>query len=402
MNPGGPGNGNNGGRRPSDPPTGPGNGNNSGRRPTNPPTGPDRSGPGNIGAPGGERPGSDGRRPGGGGTITKPIGPGNGGVRPGQGSNGPGGGVVRPGQGSTGPGGVVRPGLPGRPGGPDRGNPVKGPDPFRPGGERQRPPTRSGTVNYGSNSNRYGTTAIRIQRPVAVSLGVQRINEQERIRLIVNGYRNGYCAYNRGWRDDFFCYPWYVFNPWQFNRFVCSPWYYYSCLPPYLNYDRVIIVNVHRSRNWYGNPYRWHRPVYSAVFTVDNRYESSNDSYTDLDYAVDDLARAFEQTDYKAMNNLLPTDGKVDLYFDGNYGYSLNAPDFYDLFADGVENVKTSRYTITNVRYDSRDSAKVSAIHEFTDAWGNPSTTYQDFFLVKENGKWTVREFGTSNTRTNW
>src|SRR5262249_54766633 len=161
---------------------------------------------------------------------------------------------------------------------------------------------------------------------------------------------------------------------------------YYCSLPPYLSYDRVIIINNGwYSRGWYGNPYRWNRPVYSVAFTWDNRWSApERNHYSDLDFAIDDISRAFERQDYKAMDNLCPQDGKVNMYFDGEYGYSLGSTDFYDVFADGIENVRTVRYDITNIRFNGRDSAKVSAVHEFTDPFGKRGVTYHDYFLNRE------------------
>lgn len=269
---------------------------------------------------------------------------------------------------------------------------------------------RSGRPTYETQHNISERTRInptRITRPSSVRVGIQRrINDQERVRLIIgNGWRNGYYHYNRGWRDNMFCYSHYIFNPWQQNRFVISPWYYYSSLPPYLGWDRVIIINSGwPSRGWYGNPYRWNRPVYSINFTIGNRYQSPQygDRYSDLDYALDDIARAFERKDFQAMEQFVPNSGRVNMYFDGSYGYSLEAADFYDLFADGIENVQTTRYEMGNIRYNGRDSAKVSAVHEFTDPWGNRGVTYHDYFLERQGGKWVIREYGTSNSRTNW
>jgi hypothetical protein len=301
----------------------------------------------------------------------------------------------------------------------NRGNNGKGQksDPIRPlpgvptDGRKHAPiRTRSGQTHYNSDNNIGDRTrisgGIRITRPGSINMGIQRrLSDAEKARLILgNGYRNGYYHYNRGWRDDYFCYPHYVFNPWSFNRFVCSPWYYYSSLPPYLSYDRVIIVNGgYPSYGWRGNPYRWNRPVYSVSFTWSNRYQSqTQNQYSDLDYALDDLARSFEQQDYDAMDLLCPKDGKVNMYFDGKYGYSLESNDFYDLFADGIENVRTVRYDISNIRYNGNNSAKVTAVHEFTDPFGKRGVTYHDYFLVREGSHWVIREFGTSNAPTNW
>src|SRR5690349_11737904 len=49
-----------------------------------------------------------------------------------------------------------------------------------------------------------------------------------------NGWRVGYVHYNRNFRDDYFCYPYYAFDPFNYSC-VASPFYYYSFLPGYLD-----------------------------------------------------------------------------------------------------------------------------------------------------------------------
>jgi hypothetical protein len=256
------------------------------------------------------------------------------------------------------------------------------------------PPGRrghSGNVSYGTTNNVIQVGNVRISRPTQViNPGMQRrINDQERVTLVRDGWRVGYHHYDNRWCDDNFNYPWYVFNPWQSNRFVCSPWYYYASCPPYLNGSRIIIINSGwPSYNWSGNAYRYDRPDFSDRWS--NR--------SDLDYAIRDLQDAFERRDYRAMDRLIPRDGNVHMYFDGRYGYSLDVRDFYDLFEDGVENVRTVRYDIMDVQYGNR-GARVVAKHEFVDPWGQRNFTYHSYFLVQEGRDWVIREFGSSNFR---
>ena len=169
---------------------------------------------------------------------------------------------------------------------------------------------------------------------------------------------------------------------------MCSPWYYYPTLPPYINNTRVIIINMGwPSHNWYGQTYRWNQPTYNNW-----------GRYNDLDYAVQDIVSAFERRDYRAINRLVPNRGNVHIYLDGRYSYSLQPDDFYDLFVDGIENARTVRYEITEVRQNGR-YAKVTARHQYVDPWNQRSTTYHDFFLEQDGRDYVIREFGTTNYR---
>jgi hypothetical protein len=233
----------------------------------------------------------------------------------------------------------------------------------------------------------------------------RRVLDRGGVSLVYNGYRNGYYHYDRRYQDDWFSYPHYVFNPWQYDRYVCSPWYYYPSLPPYLNSTRIIIINAGwPSYNWSGNPYQWTR----RNDNWNDRYDRNdrNDRYGrdrgELDYALDDLQDAWERTDFRAIGRLIPRRGNVNMYFDGRYSYSLDVNDFYDLFVDGIENVKTTRYDVVEVQRGRNGTARIVAKHEFVDPWNNRNTTYHQYFLEEDGRGYVIREFGTSNDRRTW
>jgi hypothetical protein len=262
-----------------------------------------------------------------------------------------------------------------------------------PPGRRDGGASRSGEVQYGTESNMAGrvqVNGLRIERaPQSFGNMQQRVMDQERVGLVYNGYRVGYYHYDRSWRDDWFFYPFYAFNPWQQRNVVCSPWYYYPTLPPYIHSQRIIIIQTGwPSQNWSGNTYRWNQPT--------DRWGR----YNELDYAVDDIVQSFERRDYRSVERVIPRRGNVHIYMDGRYSYSLHPDDFYDLYVDGIENARTVRYEIVEVRQSGR-TARVTARHQFVDPWNQRSTTYHDYFLEQEGRDYVIREFGTTNHR-NW
>ncbi len=259
--------------------------------------------------------------------------------------------------------------------------------------DQRNPVSRSGVVHYGTVFNgqaRGRQDPIIIRHTPDGRLGGaidRRVRNQEHVRLRVGGWRVGYYHYNNWFRDDFFCYPYYVFDPFGLDRVYFSPWYYYPSCPPYINSSRVVIVNANPWGTWNGDEYQWQRA------------DSFNHG-SDLDYAIADIRDAFTRVDTQAVGRLIPRDGTIALYIDGQYRYSLQPNDFYDLYMDGIKNVETQRYDILDVRYDGYNRAKVYARHEFTDPWGAVNTVYHTYSLERERGAYVIRQFETSSTRS--
>jgi len=263
---------------------------------------------------------------------------------------------------------------------------------------RRKVQSRSGEVRYGSTNN-FGVRG-RIERPTIGQFPSdfnnreinRRVMQQERVGLVHGGVRYGYYHYDRNWRDDYFYYPYYAFDPFGYNRCVASPWYYYPTLPPYINGTRVTIININALPyvNWVGQSYRWNRPDRSDRWT----------RYNDIDYTLDDLVVAFERGENRAINRLIPRNGQVHVYMDGRYNYSLGPDDFYDLFNDGIQSTRTRDYQILDVQTSNRDVARVYARHEYDDPWGRRTTVFHSFTLERERNDYVIREFGVSNHRS--
>jgi len=184
-----------------------------------------------------------------------------------------------------------------------------------------------------------------------------------------------------------------VFDPFAYDRFYCSPWYYYSFLPAYINTTRVIVVNNYYGYNdWQGDVYN-----YGGGYS-DDGYRGNDRRDRDLDFALDDITKAFDDNDNRTASSLIPRSGSVAIFMDGKYNYSLNPDDFNDLFMDAVENAKTDKYVIESVR-TNRGVARVVARHEYTDPSGDPQTVWHTYTLEEEHGQYVIREFGTDYDR---
>jgi hypothetical protein len=276
----------------------------------------------------------------------------------------------------------------------DQGNSGSNSGQNRPGGDNMlgKKNGRSGSVQYGSNNNvkRDSRSSMNIDRiPIDIKRGSlsQQVRRSDEIRIGSTRIRFGYTHYNSRWCDDYFSYPYYVFDPYQAD-FACSPWYYYSNLPPYFNSNRCYFPTNFIWQPFYGVRYRWNQPS----------REYWNRDYNELDYVVQDIVDAFLNGDRRAVTRLIPRNGQVGIITDGKYAYSLRSDDFYDTFLDAVENTQTRDYKILDVQY-RRDTASVFARHDFDDPWGRRVTVNHYFKLEAEGRSWVIREFGTSSNR---
>jgi len=256
--------------------------------------------------------------------------------------------------------------------------------------------SRSGTVSYSGSNNVNNGGRVNVG-PIQIGVAPHgrignghldgKLFGREGVGLVHDGYRCNYFSYWPGWRDGFFAYPFYIFDPYA-GPCYCSPWYYYPCLPAYVAAPRVIIVDSYPSTNWSGNDYDWQPAESNAAKTS-----------SDLDYSIDDIVDAFQKDDHKAIDRLVPQSGNVNIYVDGKYSYSLAAGDFYDTYVDGIESTKTDHYEVMDVKANADGTARVTAKHIYTDPWGKRTFVYHSYFLVHEGTEYVIREFGTSNYR---
>ena len=228
------------------------------------------------------------------------------------------------------------------------------------------------------------------------SLGQQA--RRESVELRTERLRIGYVHYDSRWRDDDFIYAFYEFRPIP-SRCTVSPWYYYPHLPGYIRVGRVILVQPVVSiyftsdRFYYypwrdATPYVWSRPIW-----VSDRYHSG-----ELDWALDDLVSIFERRDRRALDRLVPRYGRVGIWIDEDYAYSLGPDDFYDMLLDNAFGTRTRRYDILDVRR-WRDQVRVLARHDYEDPWGRSDTVYHTYRLERQDGRYVIVDFGTSAFR---
>jgi hypothetical protein len=251
---------------------------------------------------------------------------------------------------------------------------------------------RLGGTSYGSSNNRGDRFDIGQAPTTILQKGsiMSQVLRSEQVRVNTR-FRDGYSSYYRDWRDDYFYYPHYSFSPYG-NNCSFSPWYYYPHLPGYVSLTRIFYIG-NTSWNWNnGNNYNWNRNYRGSSW--DSGWGNNRDSNY-VDEAIGDLVNAFERRDRRALGRLIPRRGRINIYMDDTYTYSLEADDFYDLMLDNIETTRTTRYEIERVR-TWRDEVQVTARHEYTDPWGRRSSVYHNYRLEEDRNGFIITDFRTS------
>ncbi|MCH7945373.1 MAG: hypothetical protein IIC73_05080 [Armatimonadetes bacterium] len=251
------------------------------------------------------------------------------------------------------------------------------------------------------------TTSSRSRTPVRIpnAPNVLKSSRLERSvyrehRVVANSpYRTGYHHYSPYFVDNYFYYPHYGFS-YSPGHFYPSPFYYYPHLPGYVSYARITFGNFSFAI-FAQHHYTWHRPRYVSAYSYSYPGRRSYDTgrYTDLDYAVDDIVRAFERGRMSYMEDLLPRDRFVQVAMEDYTEYRMRSDDFYDLMADLVEGTETRRYSIRDVRYE-RNQAVIYAEHEYRDPWGRIERKYHTIVLSETRRGFEIEYFKVDRTRT--
>ncbi|MFQ3587242.1 MAG: hypothetical protein SNJ74_10920 [Fimbriimonadaceae bacterium] len=267
-----------------------------------------------------------------------------------------------------------------------------------------RRPSRDNSQRSENNraSLREATQVSTIGRaPIDVFSGSLRsqVSREEQIRLQSGRLRVGYFHYDPYWIDQDFWFRGYSFDPWR-RPVHCSPWYYYPHLPAYvpLGYVQILQIQFQPIR---GVRYVWTRGA--GGFYSDSSFDPwrggpSYRSNRALDEALDDIDRAFNRRDQRALGRLIPARDRIHIFIDGRYVYSLESDTFYEMMMDVTLGTRTRRYEILSVQ-TNRDEAEVVARHEFIDPWGRWSQVFHWYRLTERRGYYEITRFGTSQSR---
>lgn len=209
-------------------------------------------------------------------------------------------------------------------------------------------------------------------------------NGGTRVNININFFPGRYNYYSYDYRPGF-AYP--------------SPFcYYYGMFPPYIFHNRVYYI--HRIF-----PAVVYVEIPIVVFTRENvfydSYYSPEWRYQSLSAALRDIERAWERQDIDLLMDHVRGDDRIDISLHGEYAYSVDRQDYYDMTRDAMDNVRTASFEFYNVRWHDGREAVAYAKHVYYDGsddqdYGNLRTVYLKYRLEKRADEWNITEVGTS------
>jgi len=160
-------------------------------------------------------------------------------------------------------------------------------------------------------------------------------------------------------------------------------------MPAYISFSRVVYINNYQPCRWgSGDIY------YVSGFNYGGYNRRNTQNYVEIDDAVYDIVDVFERGDRRALDRVVPESGRVAIYTDGAYAYSLSADDFYDLLLDNAYSTDTTRYEIYQTTRTA-NGAQVYARHHFRDAFGREQTVMHQFGLTRVGRDYVITDFST-------
>lgn len=269
-------------------------------------------------------------------------------------------------------------------------------------GLRFAPRTGGAPTQTNFNIAPRGQGSSGLQTPSVLPTPAGAARDAVPFQITPSGYRKGdlrvgYHHYDRNWCDRYFGYRYYCYDPWV-TRCYFSPYYWYIFLPGYIWCDRVIIISP-RIIIWLGPDIFWNYCGSYGYYYGSYGYTYNRGGYSDLDRALSDIVDAFRYEDANLLAPFLPSNGRIDIYIDGRYSYSVNSDDYYDMTADLIYSVNTTNFEIVQVRRARTGEYRAVARHDFLDPNGRPQTVWMTFTLERERYGFVIVEAGTSRLR---
>jgi len=221
----------------------------------------------------------------------------------------------------------------------------------------------------------------------------------------------GFSSYRRNWGDPGYLYQ---YRPYGEYGHSVSIHYYYPC---YYYRPGPIFFDPYRPYYDYYYPapfctYGWFSfwlpasvvIIERPVVVTDNYWSDDSGYYTDY-YSVPDSARdamgdirdAWLDNHPELIQDHLQQYGKIRIYFQGRYAYSISGEDYYQMVQDAFSTLQTERFGLARMRARSGDEVFVSAQHEFVDPDGHRHTVQLRYTLHRSGGTWYITAVDSSS-----
>lgn len=206
------------------------------------------------------------------------------------------------------------------------------------------------------------------------------------------GTRYGVSYYDRDyrmWHGYAFRYRHYCYD---YRPTSCYPslyCFYYDYYPPYVLYDRVIVIARLPSSRVY---------VEVPLFTYKrgSDYYLSNPADKGLWAAIRDVQQAWERSDPEFIMDHVERRSAIDVYMDGQYTYSLEEYDYYDMTRDAMSVIKTRSFDFDRVTRVDSDRYVARGTHVYTDRYGLHKTVYVTYTFQRYRTEWYIVAVGSS------
>jgi hypothetical protein len=112
--------------------------------------------------------------------------------------------------------------------------------------------------------------------------------------------------------------------------------------------------------------------------------------------AMADIRRAWLDSDIDRLAYYLREEGKVSVYFDGSYCYSVSRDDYYTMTLDAISTVKTVEMDFDGPIWLSRSEVFFTGRHIFYNPDNERQIVYVSYRLHRYAGHWSIIAVGSS------
>ena len=219
-------------------------------------------------------------------------------------------------------------------------------------------------------------------------------------------YRN----YSFNWRprhqNGFFFYAGPVFaDPYYYGHY-CFAYVPRSVFPsiyflygtfPYIYRERVVVINrptthyVYDSIDLYDDDY-----YLSPSYRTSNGYTLSSSARRSLRDSLDNVEVAWETGDSDLLLRYASESGKLDVFFKGDYSYTINYEDYSGMTRDAMQTLGTIEFKFDDIKMRRTDEAVAYGYHTYYDSDDDYQKIYVSYTLRRMGSQWYITEVGSS------
>lgn len=218
-----------------------------------------------------------------------------------------------------------------------------------------------------------------------------------------DGDRHRHGDYNHfPWR-----YPHYVYEYVPVYTYPSLYCFYYGFYPPYIPSAGIVYVDVRpwNSYNYIELPLDIISPDAYGSYGGGYYLARPGTSYPGLSNALKDIRQAWEDNDVSLLSAHMEPDSNIAVFLSGEYSYSLNSKDYYDMTMDAMTSLSTASFEFYRIQRRDDDEVVAYGRHTYFDDFDNAGnysstdlrkTVYVSYTLRRYDGDWYITEVGSS------